>query len=131
MPCPCGQDDHPELQGVEYALSIPRPCWLLANDPAYRALWNGQETAPTPQPKPVSRRRGLVNDIRVPCRHLGRMTGERGDHCGCGGGKNIPILSCAKHGRCTTEKQLVYRENGRTVQMPWCRVCPAYQPKES
>ncbi len=56
------------------------------------------------------------------CRHLGTLI-DRRDCEVCGGGKNLPVYTCAVHGQCSPEGRLVYREDGRAVEPKSCQVC--------
>lgn len=85
-------------------------------------------TAAAP-PVPVQPRNYRAG-VFAPCKHLGEPTGETRDCMVCGGKKQIPLRLCATHGKCTDDKQLVYREGGSVVQVAWCRMCKEYAPQE-
>lgn len=94
-------------------------CWLWLHSPAHNLLWGGDGKTRSRVP---SRRR-----LEIPCVHLGPETGETHDCSTCGGGKAIPLRTCAKHGNCTWQRKLRYRdETGAWVEVPWCGTCSDY-----
>lgn len=135
LPCPCDgrtdircDDTHCDIAGP-VGEGICRVCWnRLGHNPAvpanaYADLGNKRQASPGKYA--MSFRRAN------PCHHLGEPTGETRDCSFCGGAKNISLLSCAIHGRCTTERHLAYREkDGGWVQVAFCLSCTEYQPEE-
>ena len=85
---------------------------------------------PVPQPTAKAPKREGMSLTRVPpdgrklasfpqCVHLGEPTGQRLDCQVCGGGKDIPVMSCAVHGECSATRRIVV--GGK--EYPWCRTC--------
>lgn len=118
-------DAHCDKVNIGQAFDITkhcRPCFLFFHSEAYNRAYggDGKVTHAPDVPAPPSPR-GRINT--TPCIHLGAETGKAPPCILCGAGSTIPLRTCAVHGECTNEKHLVYKENGRTINVPWCRVC--------
>ncbi len=83
-------------------------------------------TRSNPAPNLEAVRRLELVQARKVCMHRGESTGEVRDCESCGGGKTIPLIACAVHGRCTRDRLLIYTdpETKARVQVQWCGTCP-------
>lgn len=108
-------------------------CWKFAHDAIYNVAWGGDgkiiPVTGVPTATPVQGH-GWKERQANPCQYLGAPTGEKHDCAYCGGAKNVPVLACAIHGRCTNERILAYREaDGSWVRLMFCLSCNDYKPR--
>lgn len=103
MPPPCQHDPQRPSAGTTGPLSYCRLCWLYCHDPAYRALWDGQQTAAR----------------AAPCRHRGVLLRE--EPCpGCTGQVRLKVFACALHQGCTVARVV--------AGCACCATCPDHVP---
>lgn len=115
MACPCGKADHPELVGAPRDGAPPAPpsrCWMHANLPGYRALYDGDGPVVAPAAGANA------------CARLGPVLGTAECQT-CTGRVALKVYACAVHGRCTLGR--------RADDVPGCCAgCPdLLEPKES
>ena len=117
----CGHTEHKDGCRICFWLKDPSE-----TGKAYRTMWGWPEpleaAVATKPDRPAPR---VIQPTVVPlsCVYLGGPTGEVKDCATCGGGKNIPIYNCAKHGSCTTERFLRYKNKDQLVELKWCKTC--------
>ncbi len=99
-------------------------CAPLAEDATGGTMAKCPKYRQAPKPKP---KRQLTYDSKIantPCALLGPETGDIKDCELCGHEKKIPLRVCnGPHKVCTPDKRLVYKNDGKLVEVAWCKTC--------